>query len=104
VYLPVSPTRAVRAGWFAAWLAVVVVQAVLAVHSELGGHPDEPADAHAGEHCGLCVAAAVGGPGPPPAELPAASARVTADPAWPAGPTQPAGPRRRGREARAPPA
>ena len=37
--------------WVVAWLAVVAVQATLAVHSELGDHPDE-------EACGLCAAAA----------------------------------------------
>lgn len=118
MYLPVSPPRAVRAGWFAAWLAVVVVQAVLAVHSDLGGHPDEPgadrhgADGH-GEHgagghghsgdCGLCLAAAAATPALPAAVLPPAGPRrAVVD--IPLPPVPAAAPVRTARQARAPPA
>jgi hypothetical protein len=118
VYLPVSPPRAARAGWFAAWLAMVVVQAVLAVHSEAGAHPDEagagqhtadgpgdPAGPPAGDHgdCGLCLAAAAGTPALPAAGLPPAAPRPAAlDPRRP--PVPAATPVRTGRQARAPPA
>jgi hypothetical protein len=123
VYLPVSPPRAARAGWFAAWLAVVVVQAVLAVHSEAGAHPDEhgagqrpaegpgdPAGHAAGDHgepgehgdCGLCLAAAAGTPALPNAGLPPAAPRPAAlDPRRP--PVPAAIPVRTGPQARAPP-
>lgn len=121
MYLPVSPPRAARAGWFAAWLAVVVVQAVLAVHSEAGAHPDEPgagqpradgpgdhgghAPGEQGEHgdCGLCLAAAAGTPALPAAGLPPAAPRPAAlEPRRP--PVPAATPVRTGRQARAPPA
>lgn len=53
--VPVLPRRGARllALWVVAWLAVVAVQATLAVHAELGDHPDD-------ETCGLCTAAAGG--------------------------------------------
>jgi hypothetical protein len=40
--------------WVAAWLAVVVTQSILSVHSDLVAHADD-------EHCELCDAAASSG-------------------------------------------
>jgi hypothetical protein len=58
------PTSVRFGWWLAAWLAVVVTQSVLAVHSDLVAHADD-------EQCELCAAAASSGAALPTSQPPA---------------------------------